>query len=73
MNIAQKGFDLVEDALDSIGSVIKDWEKFDENIKSEYLPRVNRLKKWKNELERWKTTFSKADPKRRSQLMAKLH
>ena len=62
----------IVDTLSSIDTVIKDWDMVDRESRTHFLYRVEKLKKWKSVLEKWKGDFVTTKPEKRSALILQL-
>ncbi len=73
MEVEKEALQLVDSTLSSIDVVMKDWGSIDHKTKQKFYARVERLKKCKNVLEKWKQIFVSTKPENRSVLLLDLH
>jgi len=72
VSIKNKAIELVRNALSSINVVLREWENIDDQTKTEFLPRIKKLKRYKTALEEWKNRFN--SPKtNKDELLFNLH
>ena len=73
MEVEKEALQLVQETLSSIDVVMQDWKKTDNETKTKFSSRVDRLKKWKNILEKWKQDFIVAPEESKYNLLIQLH
>ena len=73
MNTEQEALKLVDSALNSIETVMKDWKKLDAKRKNTFSQKVDSLRDWKEKLESWRHSFLETDKDERYPLLIELH
>ncbi len=73
MDSEEEAVFLVDKALSSIDTVMKDWERLDTKTKVRYKARFERLVLWKDRLENWRGNFLQTTQDARPIMLIELH